>query len=96
MNVNPENQPFELPAAGITYPEPPSALPVLPDLLDKCGVAQLLHVTPRTVENLMQAGKLPYIRITQKIVRFEKSVVLAHLRDRFSVRARGERPSVSH
>jgi excisionase family DNA binding protein len=40
-----------------------------PHLLTKEGVAIYLRVTPRTVDNLMARGALPYLKIG-RIVRF--------------------------
>ena len=44
------------------------------ELLTKQGVARLLTVCPRTVENLMAARRLAYIRIG-RAVRFERSEI---------------------
>jgi excisionase family DNA binding protein len=66
----------------------PSALNEGP-LLDRHGVAALLGISPRTVDQLMRDRKLPFCRITRKLVRFNRADVLAHLRERFAVTAKG-------
>ena len=58
-------------------------------LLDKRGVAALLGCSPRTVDQLMQQRKLPFCRITRKLVRFNPADVLAHIRERFGISAKG-------
>ena len=72
-------------------PSPSAPAAQASELLDKIQTATLLGVTPRTVENLMAAGKLPYLRISRKIVRFDRSEVMAHLRATCAIRARGQR-----
>ncbi len=97
MNQNAE-QPAASPAsptdAPLHSPPPvgsPAAPPAFTDgpLLDKQGVAALLAISPRTVDQLMRDRKLPFCRITRKLVRFNRADVLAHLRERFAVSAKG-------
>ncbi len=65
---------------------PPKADPDS-ELTDKDGVAEMLLVSRRTVDNLMAEGRLPFIKLTPKIVRFRKSDV-RHYLDTHTVRAR--------
>jgi excisionase family DNA binding protein len=47
--------------------------------LDKGGLAQKLQCHTRTVENLMAEGKIPYIKLGRKLVRFDWEKVKARL-----------------
>lgn len=53
-------------------------------LLDKRGVARLSQSTPRSVENWMARGLIPYLKIG-RLVRFRESDVLAALDKRCRV-----------
>ncbi|MBL9172675.1 MAG: helix-turn-helix domain-containing protein [Verrucomicrobiales bacterium] len=57
------------------------------DLLDKPATARLLGISVRTLDGLMAARKVPYLKIGRKIVRFHRQDVIAHLRERFQVGA---------
>ncbi len=59
-------------------------------LLDKLATAQLLGISVRTLDGLMKARKVPYLRVSRKIIRFVRADVIAYLRDRCAVRANGE------
>jgi excisionase family DNA binding protein len=39
--------------------------------LDKDGLAEKLKCHPRTVENMMADGLIPYIKVGRKLVRFD-------------------------
>lgn len=57
------------------------------ELLDKPATARLLGISIRTLDGLMAARKVPYLKIGRKIVRFHRQDVIAHLRERFQVGA---------
>ena len=63
--------------------------PAEPDYETKSQVARRLNVSKRTIDNLMRQRRLPYIKITSKIVRFPKAEVDAFLARNFRVRACG-------
>ena len=69
-----------------SLPPSDSSLPP-PDLglVDKVGLAKLLLVSPRTVEDYVQQKKIPYIRPGWRTVRFRISDVKKAL-DRWSVK----------
>lgn len=54
------------------------------ELLDKAGVAQLLHVSRRTIDNLVARGELPHVRFSKRLVRFPKAAVLRAIAARTS------------
>ena len=56
----------------------------------KAQVARRLSVSRRTVDNLMRARKLPFIKLSPKIVRFPKAEVDAYLARHYRVNAHGE------
>lgn len=60
------------------------------ELLDKPATAQLLGISVRTLDGLMQAKKVPYLRISRKLIRFVRADVLDYLRRSCRVAARGE------
>ena len=49
-------------------------------LMDKAECAALLGIKPRTLEKYMWLGRIPFIRLSQKLVRFHRGDVLAALR----------------
>jgi len=61
--------------------------PASPDYETKSQVARRLNVSVRTVDNLMKQRRLPFIKLTSKLVRFPKSDVDAYLARNFRVRA---------
>jgi len=63
--------------------------PAAPDYETKSQVARRLNVSVRTIDNLMKQRRLPYIKLTSKIVRFPKADVDAFLARNFRVRAYG-------
>ena len=63
--------------------------PAAPDYETKSQVARRLNVSVRTVDNLMKQRRLPFIKLTSKIVRFPKADVDAFLARNFRVRACG-------
>jgi len=66
---------------------PVGAPPPDSELLDKPATARLLGISIRTLDGLMAARKVPYLKIGRKIVRFHRQDVIAHLRERFQVGA---------
>ena len=63
--------------------------PAPPDYETKSQVARRLNVSKRTIDNLMRQRRLPFIKLTPKIVRFPKAEVDAYLAQNFRVRACG-------
>ena len=63
--------------------------PAAQDYETKSQVARRLNVSVRTVDNLMKQRRLPFIKLTSKIVRFSKADVDAFLARNFRVRACG-------
>ena len=60
------------------------------DYETKAQVAQRLAVSIRTIDNLMAARKLPFLRLSRKIVRFRRRDVDDYLSRNFRVNAVGE------
>jgi hypothetical protein len=59
-------------------------------LLCKRELAAALAVSPRTVENWLAAKKIPHLRLSPRLTRFDLPKVLAAL-DRYEVREIGGR-----
>ena len=76
----------ELPA---TNPEP-NQITAAPDYETKSQVARRLNVSRRTIDNLMKQRRLPFIKLTSKIVRFPKAEVDAYLAQNFQFKANGQ------
>ena len=53
----------------------------------KSQVARRFNASKRTIDNLMKQRRLPFIKLTSKIVRFPKADVDAFLARNFRVRA---------
>ena len=58
-----------------------------PDYETKSQVARRLNVSVRTIDNLMKQRRLPFIKLTSKIVRFPKADVDTFLARNFRVRS---------
>ncbi len=58
--------------------------------LTKHQVAALLGVSVRTVDNLMRDRRLPFIKLTGKLVRFPKAELEQHIHRNFRITPRGE------
>ena len=56
-----------------------------PDYETKSQVARRLNVSKRTIDNLIRQRRLPFIKLTSKIVRFPKADVDAFLARNFRV-----------
>ena len=54
-----------------------------PDYETKSQVARRLNVNKRTIDNLMRQRRLPFIKLTSKLVRFPKAEVDAYLARNF-------------
>ena len=59
------------------------------DYETKVQVARRLNVSKRTIDNLMRQRRLPFIKLTSKIVRFPKAEVDAYLARNFHVNSNG-------
>ena len=70
--------------ATIMSPEQ-TEFPAPPDYETKAQVARRLNVSKRTIDNLMRQRRLPFIKLTSKIVRFPKADVDAFLARNFRV-----------
>ncbi len=66
----------------------PNQITVPPDYETKSQVARRLNVSRRTIDNLMRQRRLPFIKLTSKIVRFPKAEVDAYLAQHFRINAR--------
>lgn len=51
-------------------------------LFNKKRAAFYLAVSPRTIDNLMAAGKPPFVRFSRRLVRFPKSALDELIRER--------------
>jgi excisionase family DNA binding protein len=60
-----------------------------PDYETKAQVAHRLNVCVRTIDNMMKQRRLPFIKLTSRIVRFPKSEVDAYLARNCRVNAYG-------
>ena len=65
----------------------PNQTPSLPDYETKSQVARRLNVSRRTIDNLMRQRRLPFIKLTSRIVRFPKTEVDAYLAQHFCFKA---------
>jgi excisionase family DNA binding protein len=65
-------------------------IPAATEYETKSQVARRLNVSKRTIDNLMRQRRLPFIKLTSKIVRFPKSDVDAFLARNFRVQAFGQ------
>ena len=63
-------------------PAAPRYRAVLVNLIDKKQMAARLSVTPRTLENWMKRGLVPYIRIG-RVVRYDLEEVMRTLKRRY-------------
>ncbi len=63
----------------------PNQIAAAPDYETKSQVALRLNVSRRTIDNLMRQRRLPFIKLTSKIVRFPKAEVDAFLARNYRV-----------
>jgi len=61
-----------------------------PDYETKSQVARRLNVSRRTIENPMRQRRLPFIKLTAKIVGFPRAEADAYLAQHFRINARGQ------
>jgi excisionase family DNA binding protein len=51
------------------------------ELLTVAELAKRLRLQPRTVQSWARAGRIPSVRLTAKVIRFDWTAVVAALRD---------------
>ena len=71
----------------------PNQLAAPADYETKLQVARRLNVSRRTIDNLIRQRRLPFIKLTSKIVRFPKAEVDAYLAQHLRINARGQESS---
>jgi len=75
-----------------TFPIPKVLVPLAAvdgrALLKRLELARAISVSPRTIDNLQRQRKIPFVRLSRRLVRFHLPSVLAALR-RFEVREVG-------
>ena len=59
-----------------------------PELLTKAETAHLLSCSLRTIDNLMREGRISYVKLTPKMVRFPRREILRHIHERLTIHAR--------
>jgi excisionase family DNA binding protein len=52
------------------------------ELLTVSQLAERLHVRPRTVQSWARQGRIPTVKLSSKVVRFDWQAVLTVIRDR--------------
>jgi excisionase family DNA binding protein len=57
-------------------PEAGAGQPREPEFLNKDGVAAMLNISRRSVDNMLARGELPHIRLSKRCIRFPKGAVL--------------------
>ena len=57
------------------------------DYETKSEIARRLHVSQRTIDNMMKQRRLPFIKLTSKIVRFGRAEVDAFLARNLQIQA---------
>ena len=48
-------------------------------LLTVKEIAQLLALSPRTIYSLAQQGRIPHLRLGERVIRFDRDAVLEHM-----------------
>ena len=61
-----------------------------PDYETKAQVARRLGVSERTIDNMMRLRRLPFVKLSNKIVRFPRSEVDDYIRRNLTIQARGQ------
>ena len=61
-----------------------------PLLVTKYGVAKALSVSERTVGNWQQKGVIPFLKISDRFVRFDLAEVRAALDQRYKIQAKAK------
>ena len=54
-------------------------------VLTKSEASEFLQVDPKTIGYLVHTGQIPYIRISPRIIRFDKSELLEWMKDRSGI-----------
>ncbi len=67
---------------------PLTATEVRPRYTDKHGIAGMLDMSVRSVDNLLAEG-MPHIKLTARCIRFDVDEVRAWLKERFGTRRLG-------
>ena len=75
---------------ALPRPAPASGLTDSPEYLTKQQLATRLGVSTRTIDSLMKAKKLSYLKLTRKLVRFRKDDTDAYLTRNYQVNAVGQ------
>lgn len=70
-------------------PAPGSAAQIEPELLTKAEAAQLLGISTRSVDNMMQQRRISFVKLTTKMVRFPRREILQHIHENLTVHAHG-------
>jgi excisionase family DNA binding protein len=76
-------------------PGPGTGISTSPDYETKSQVARRLGVSRRTVDNLMRQRRLPFIKLSSKIVRFPRNEVDDYIRRNLTIKAHGQEGGVS-
>lgn len=65
-----------------------SAAQIEPELLTKAEAAKLLGISARSIDNMMRQGRISFVKLTPKLVRFPRKEILQHIRESLTVHAR--------
>ncbi len=57
-------------------PETGAGQPREPEFLNKDGVAAMLNISKRSVDNMLARGELPHVRLSKRCIRFPRQAVL--------------------
>jgi excisionase family DNA binding protein len=68
----------------------PSGSPAAPDYETRRQVAHRLGVSERTIGNMMRARRIPFIRLTPKLIRFPRAEVDSYLAAHYRVNSSTE------
>ncbi len=66
---------------------PAGAVPDAPDYETKAQVARRLGVSRRTIDNLMRQRRIPFVKLSSKIVRFPRAEVDDYIRRNLTINA---------
>jgi len=76
---------------GKLHPNDPTRRADDRPLLKRPELARAINVSPRTIDNWQKQRRIPYLKITNRCVRFHLPSVLAALRKQFEVMEAGRR-----
>jgi hypothetical protein len=71
-------------------PEPNEPKPGLPELITKKQFAERIQVCARSVDQLLADRKIPYLRITGRLIRIPWPEALTHLNRNYRITPRGQ------